>query len=483
MSKKKNICLLSLNREHSAVYLMDKKGDIVGEAVQTLSPTNENGYIEYDPLEIVYSVRSCFHQLFQKFKLTKDNVEAISIVSSSYAVMGWSKKSSMALSPAISTKCKRAYLCKTLLSSKGQRQIVYEKTGLHPQDSSRLSLMNWLSHHNTDIKEAQKNGDLALAPVESWVLWNLTGLKEIEIDDTNASQTMFYNIYDRCWDDYICRDFEIDSSVLPTVKPADSIFGSTNGFLPVPDGIPICGMLHRIHSRLLSSMDTQFRTAHVFLNSQKFSLVVNIGQDFTTAHPDLKTLIVPTSSQIRFALDAVIDFPRIPSLMSSTEFEDISPEIFERLAQSESLLLFPSKTKNNKDGSPMVHLFNMSDDISEEVLFRAYYKSLVFQVKYFINHFEQLTGISLKEITISGRLSRNELLRQFLSDILQTPVKRLYESHTYLRGVFFLVAKRLGFLPESQLNKKSVFKQHIPNMDPISSYAQYNQWLQVFDKI
>jgi glycerol kinase len=462
---------------------MDKKGDIVGEAVQTLSPTNENGYIDYDPLEIIYSVRSCFNKLFQKHKLTKNDVEAISIVSSSYAVLGWNKGSSMALSRAISTKCKRSLLCKSLLKTNGQGDIVFEKTGLHAQDSSRLSLMNWLSHHNADIKSAHKNRELALAPVESWVLWNLTGLKQYDIDDTNASQTMFYNIYDGCWDDFICRDFGIDSSVLPTVKPADTVFGTTNGFLPIPDGIPICGMLHRIHSRLLSSIDTQYRTAHVFLNSQKFSLLVNIGQDRTTAHPDLKTMIVPTSSQIRFALDAVIDFPQLPTLMSNTKFEDISPDIFDSLSQSESLLVFPSKTKQNKDGVPLIHLFNIANETTEDMLFRAYYKSLVFQIKQFISHFEQLTEISLKEITISGRLSRNEQLRQFLSDILQLPVKRLYESHTYLRGLFFLTAKKTGFLTESQLNKKSVFKQHVPNMDPISSYALYNQWLQVFDKI
>ena len=271
MSKKKYICLLSLDREHSAVYLMDKKGDIVGQAVQLLGFSDENGYIEYDPLEIIYSVRSCFNQLFQKYKLNKNHVEAISIVSSSYAVLGWHKGSSMALSSAISTKCKRAFLCRPLLNSKGQGDIVFEKTGLHSQDSSRLSLMNWLSHHNGDIKEAQRSHHLALAPVESWVLWNLTGLKHYEIDDTNASQTMFYNIYEGCWDDFICRDFGIDSSLLPHVKPSDSVFGMTQGFLPIPDGIPVCGMLHRIHSRLLSSVDTQFRTAHVFLNSQKFN--------------------------------------------------------------------------------------------------------------------------------------------------------------------------------------------------------------------
>ena len=53
MSKKKYICLLSLDREHSAVYLMDKKGDIVGQAVQLVGFSDENGYIEYDPLEII----------------------------------------------------------------------------------------------------------------------------------------------------------------------------------------------------------------------------------------------------------------------------------------------------------------------------------------------------------------------------------------------------------------------------------------------
>lgn len=482
MSKKKYLCVLCLDRFESAVYLMDKNGDILDSASQIVTEKNENGYIEYDPLEIIYSVRSCFNKLFQANKLTQSCVSAISIVSSSYAVLAWDKSSSMALSTAISTRCKRAFLCKNQVASKFYAQDMHDKTGLYARDSERLSLFHWLNHHNNDVKLASKRQVLALATVESWVLWHLTGLNHFEIDDTNASQTMLFNIYDGVWDDYICRDFGVEKFDLPVVRSADCVFGTTSGFTPIPDGIPICGMLNRIHSRLLSSMDTHFRAAHLFLNEEKCSLMVNIGQDVSIKHDQLKTMIVPTRSSIRFALDAVLDFPKIPKFFNPPTIESIKDKVFADLPKIGELLIYPSEKQRNSDGSPMLNVRHLSDDLTLDTFLSAYYRSLVFKVKQFISEFENLTEISLKEISISGRLSHNDYLRQFLSDILQLPVRRLYESHTYLRGVYYLAGQKTKLLEEGKKPLTTVYKQHVPSMDPISSYALYNQWIQGFEK-
>lgn len=58
-------------------------------------------------------------------------------------------------------------------------------------------------------------GKLLFGTVETWLIWNLTGGKVHVTDYSNASRTMLFDVDNLCWDEVLCKKFDI-----PMVNPA-----------------------------------------------------------------------------------------------------------------------------------------------------------------------------------------------------------------------------------------------------------------------
>mgnify|MGYP003330060761 CR=1 FL=1 len=52
--------------------------------------------------------------------------------------------------------------------------------------------------------------------MDTWVLWNLTGLHVTDV--TNASRTQLMNLATLAWDDDLCAVFGVPSTILPPIR-------------------------------------------------------------------------------------------------------------------------------------------------------------------------------------------------------------------------------------------------------------------------
>ena len=99
--------------------------------------------------------------------------------------------------------------------------------------------------------------DLALATVDSWILWNLSGGPSggvFATDVTNASRTMLFDIVVRRWSDELCDLFHVPTAVLPSVRPSCGRFAKV-----APDllgagsplaGVPVSALIGDQHAAL-----------------------------------------------------------------------------------------------------------------------------------------------------------------------------------------------------------------------------------------
>ena len=58
--------------------------------------------------------------------------------------------------------------------------------------------LRWLLDHNEDVRKAYDEERLSFGTIDTWILYNLNGGPEQNIhvtDTTNASRTMFMNLY------------------------------------------------------------------------------------------------------------------------------------------------------------------------------------------------------------------------------------------------------------------------------------------------
>ena len=92
--------------------------------------------------------------------------------------------------------------CAELLAG-GHLPLVREQTGLVLDPYFSASKMQWLLEEGG----VPSGPDLALATVDAWILWNLSGGTSggvFATDVTNASRTMLFDIVVRRWSDELC---------------------------------------------------------------------------------------------------------------------------------------------------------------------------------------------------------------------------------------------------------------------------------------
>ncbi len=89
-------------------------------------------------------------------------------------------------------------------------------------------------------------------PVDSWLVWNLTGGKLHITDVSNASRTMLFNINTLKWDEELLKIFNIPASVLPDVRSSSEVYGKTSGTFPT--AIPVAGIAGDQQAALFGQM-------------------------------------------------------------------------------------------------------------------------------------------------------------------------------------------------------------------------------------
>lgn len=89
-------------------------------------------------------------------------------------------------------------------------------------------------------------GKLLFGTVETWLIWNLTGGKVHVTDYSNASRTMLFDVDNLCWDEVLCKKFDIPMSILPRPVPSSQVYGTVApGILGLEqiEGVPISGAI------------------------------------------------------------------------------------------------------------------------------------------------------------------------------------------------------------------------------------------------
>lgn len=103
----------------------------------------------------------------------------------------------------------------------------------------------WMLQHNPEVKAAYEEGRLAFGTVDSWLLYNLTGVHAT--DPTNASRTMFMNIDSLKYDDLLLEWFGVEKVILPKIIPSSDPDGYGKIRFGPLQNIPITGCLGMSH--------------------------------------------------------------------------------------------------------------------------------------------------------------------------------------------------------------------------------------------
>lgn len=472
MTEKTYHVIIDQSTSGSKLLLVDKETVVkrYDKKHQQLYP--QQGWVEHDPKEIVRNVSALFDQLFTETLLTPDQIESISITNQRETVVAWDLVTGEPLYNAIVWQCNRtADICEELIE-KGFSEIVNQKTGLKIDPYFSGTKIKWLVDNVPSIKEKSLNNELAIGTIDSWLIWNLSKEKTFATEPSNASRTLLYDINKNSWDRDLAAIFGISCSALPEIRSSSDTFGYLLG-------IPIKGVMADSQAALYGQACHKAGSLKVTMGTGSSIMMQLEDNNSYRDERILTTIAWKTGERTSYALEGIIR-----SCADSLNWLEEELDLFQNVAEASNHVLEKGLANSvyfvpslqglgapfwSKESAAM--FVGMQRSTTKEDLLCAVLESIAFQVKAVIDCMEEVTAITIQDISIDGGVSHNQQLMQLIADLLGKEIKLSNVKELSAIGALKMAGYDIDF---ERNDRETVYPKENDRIN-----QKYNQWKNV----
>ena len=468
--------------------LVDASMQIVASASNELQQIYPRpGWVEHDPAAILKITGDSIRSVIAKSGIDPHKIAAIGITNQRETTVLWDKKTGKPVYNAIVWQCKRTSAIVNKLKKHGYEKIFKRSTGLVLDPYFSGTKIMWLLDAITGLRRRAAAGEIAFGTIDSWLLWNLTGGINHATDVSNASRTLLFNIKHLRWDDELLKITNVPQYILPEVKPTSGVFGYTRGFSPLPDGIPITGLVGDQQAALFGQACFDGGTAKATYGTGSFVLFNTSNKPVMSNHGLLTTIAWQIKNRITYALEgsaliagAAVQWAR-DGLGIITRSEDIEP-LASQVTDSGGVIFVPSLSGLGapwwKSGAKGI-ITGITRGTTKAHIARAILEGIASQESALLQAMKEDTGQKIKILKVDGGASNNNLLMQFQADILGITVVRPMNVETTSIGAAMLA----GLAIDMWKNTKELEKQwkEDKTFKPLMPVAQRKSYLARWD--
>ncbi|KAF2654925.1 glycerol kinase [Lophiostoma macrostomum CBS 122681] len=392
-----------------------------------------SGWHEHDPKELITSVEQCIEKATQSFidqGHDISDIKAVGITNQRETTIVWDTNTGEALHNAIAWPDTRTKSLANKLKAKDGADSLQNLCGLPISTYPSSVKLLWLLEHVEAVRKAYDEGRLTFGTVDTWLLYHLNGGKEKNIlvtDATNASRTMFMDLYTLEYDDKLLDFFELDRNklTLPKIVPSSSpdAFGAlTSGLLK---GVRIAGCLGDQSAALVGQQGFSPGSAKNTYGTGCF-LLYNVGEKpVISKHGLLATVAYHFGGERKpiYALEGSIAVAGsgVKFLMDNLGFITHSHKISDLAATVEDnggcvfvtafSGLFAPYWIDDAKGT----IFGITQFTERGHIARATLEATCFQTKAILDAMELDSGHKLAELAVDGGMSNSNLCMQVSS--------------------------------------------------------------------
>jgi len=197
------------------------------------------GWVEHDPDEILAAATATLVEVGGWIAARQEPVAAIGLTNQRETVVAWDLRDGRAVAPAMVWQDRRTAARCRALEDAGALPEIRARTGLVLDPYFSATKMAWLLERPS-LRDLARRGRLALATVDTWLTWNLTGgpgKGAYITDPTNASRTMLFDIVERQWSAALCDRFHVPVDALAEVRPTSGRVGTIAPDLAATTGV------------------------------------------------------------------------------------------------------------------------------------------------------------------------------------------------------------------------------------------------------
>lgn len=405
------------------------------------------GLLEQDPLALWESVRKVATACAEWVRVQGSTIDGIAISNQRETAVAWRRDGGPAM-PAVSWQCQRsASVCERVAP---YAEEIRGRSGLPLGTLLTAGKWAWMLEHQPGLREAAESGSVCFGTVDSWLVWNLTGGKEHVTDASNASRTGLANLAAVRWDEELLRIFGIPEQSLPRICESSGYEGICTA-IPELNGVPIVSIIGDSHAALAGH--GRFDTGSIKATYGTGSSLMMLTK--APIHCDVlaSTIAWSANGAVQHALEG-----NIPMTGSAVQWvgeflgladpaRDVAA-LAETVEDSAGVVLVPAMVGLGApwwDSEARGLIANLARDHKAAHLARAAIDSIAFQVTDVFGAMEDACNAFLPELATDGGATRNAMLMQMQSDLLQRPVRRSVCEDLSALGAAYLGGLALGW--------------------------------------
>ena len=447
--------ILSLDQgtSSSRAIVFDHEGNIRSTAQHEFPQIfPRSGWVEHDPHQIWGSQASVIAEAISKIGINGHNIEAIGITNQRETTIVWDAETGEPIYNAIVWQDRRTSEYCDHLRDEGYADMIRKKTGLIIDAYFSATKIKWILDNVEGARTRAEEGKLRFGTVDSWLISCLTRNSIHVTDYSNASRTMLFNIHTLEWDKELLKLFDIPESMMPEVKPSSGIMGHTTTTIFAHE-IPIAGVAGDQQAALFGQMCVEPGAVKNTYGTGCFLLMNSGDKPILSQNRLLTTIAWKIGDKVTYALEgsifvagSVVQWLRdgLKCISSSSEVEELAASV----PDTGGVYFVPALTGL---GAPYWDQYarglicGISRGTTSAHIARAALEGIAYQVYDIVKAMELDSGLRIANLKVDGGASRNNLLMQFQSDILDTEVLRPKITETTALGAAYLAGLAVGF--------------------------------------
>ncbi len=440
------------------------------------------GWVEHDPKEIWDNVRTVVREALDGARLEGSDLVALGIANQRETTVLWSRESGEPVSNAITWQDTRTdQLCRELEGDVGQQRL-RERCGLPLATYFSGPKIRWLLDRIPGLEERARAGEVLFGTMDSWLIWKLTGRHVTDV--TNASRTMLMSLDAAEWDGELLDLMGVPRAMLPEIRSSSEVYGEAGEPLA---GVPVASALGDQHAALVGQTCFTPGEAKCTYGTGSF-LLLNTGD-----HPvrSANGLLTTVGYKLRdepptYALEgsmavtgALVQWFRdnLGLIGSAPEIETLARTVEDNggcyFVPAFSGLFAPHWRSDARGV-----IAGLTGYIQKGHLARAVLEATAWQTREVVEAMNTDYGVTLASLRVDGGMTANNLLMQFLADVLDVPVVRPIVAETVSLGAAYAAGLAEGFWADTESLRANWHKaaEWSPAMDPEQRERGYRKW-------
>jgi glycerol kinase len=374
------------------------------------------------------------------------------------------------------------------LAARPEAALVRERTGLELAGYFAGPRLRWVLDAVPGARGRAERGELLFGTMESWLVWNLTGGTDggVHVTDvTNASRTLLMDVRRCCWDPDLLDFFGVPAAMLPEIRPSVGVLGTASA-LPVP--LPIGGALGDQQAALFGQTCFAPGEAKCTYGTGSF-LLQNTGTDLVRSrHGLISTVAYQLAGEpVHYALEgsiavtgALVQWLRdsLGLIGSAAEVETLARTVSDNggcyIVPAFSGLLAP-----HWEGRARGLVAGLTSYVTKGHLARAVLEATGWQTRDVVRAMDADSGLPMEALRVDGGMTTNNLLMQFLADVLGSPVVRPMVGETVSLGAAYAAGLAVGVWSDTGALRRNWHRsaQWVPDPGRVAALdVAYPEW-------